>query len=115
MLYNYITEKLIGLQDLIVTNIEEKENSINIFCHLKRKIHKCPECGCETNTVHDYREQVIKDIPAFGKDVFLHLKKRRYRCQCGKRFAEDNIFLPKYHRTTNRLTVAYFYKEWFIL
>lgn len=34
MLYNDIAEKLIGLQDLIVTNIEEKENSINIFCHL---------------------------------------------------------------------------------
>lgn len=59
-----------------------------------------------TDKIHDYREQVIKDIPAFGKFVFIHLKKRRYRCSCGKRFYEKNTFLPRFHRMTNRL-VAY--------
>ena len=28
----------------------------------------------------------------------------RYRCSCGKRFAENNSFLPRYHRMTNRLS-----------
>ncbi len=31
------------------------------------------------------------------------LRKRRYRCACGKRFYEKNTFLPHYHRMTNRL------------
>ena len=66
--------------------------------------HKCPCCGKITDKIHDYREQVIKDIPAFGKHLFIHLKKRRYCCSCGKRFAEKNDFLPRYHRMTNRLS-----------
>lgn len=69
-----------------------------------RKPHKCHCCNTLTNTVHDYREQVIKDIPAFGKKCFIHIKKRRYRCSCGKRFPENNSFLPRYHRMTNRLS-----------
>lgn len=103
MLYKHFTEKLLGLQDIELEKIEEIDNSIHLFCHLKRKPHKCLCCGKLTDKVHDYREQVIKDIPAFGKFFFIHLRKRRYRCSCGKRFFERNSFLPRYHRMTNRL------------
>lgn len=104
MLYKYFTEKLTGLQGLSIEKVEENQNTIHIHCKLERKKHKCPCCGKLTNTIHDYREQVIKDIPAFGKYVFIHIKKRRYCCTCGKRFAEKNKFLPSYHRMTNRLS-----------
>lgn len=105
MLYNNFTEKLIDLQGVEVKNIETTDTSINIFLILKRKKHKCISCGYETDIVHDYRTQSVKDIPAFGKNVNIILRKRRYRClTCGKRFAENNSFLPKYHRMTNRLS-----------
>ena len=104
MPYTHFNEDLLGLQDVQVKNVEQKQDSIHIFCNLRQKTHKCPACGALTDTVHDYREQVIKDIPAFGKKSFIHLNKRRYRCSCGKRFAEDNAFLPHYHRMTNRLS-----------
>ena len=104
MLYTDFTEKLIGLQGINVTNVEENEKETVIFIELKRKTHNCICCGTATDTVHDYRKQVIKDIAAFGKTTTLVLRKRRYRCpNCGKRFFEENTFLPKYHRMTNRL------------
>lgn len=86
MLYKYFTEKLLGLQDVDIEKIEEIDNSIHINCRLKRKPNKCPCCGKLTDKVQDYREQPIKVIPAFGKHIFIHLNKRRYRCSCGKRF-----------------------------
>ena len=46
--------------------------------------------------------QVVKDIP-LARDTFLLLRKRRYRCNCGKRFFERNSFLPRYYRVTSRL------------
>ena len=105
MLYNYFTEKLLGLQGVKITNIENSEKNIIIYAEMERKEHHCICCGTATDTVHDYREQIIKDIPAFGKFVLINLRKRRYRCpNCGKRFFEENTFLPKYHRTTSRLT-----------
>ena len=105
MLYKHFTEKLLGLQGLNITNIEENEKSILIYAEMERKEHHCISCGTATNTVHDYREQVIKDFPAFGKLVSIVIRKRRYRCKhCGKRFFETNSFLPRYHRMTNRLS-----------
>ena len=104
MLYKHFTEKILGLQGLNITNIEENEKSIIIYAEMERKEHACICCGTATDTIHDYREQVIKDIPAFGKLVSIILRKRRYRCKCGKRFFECNPFLPKYHRMTNRLS-----------
>lgn len=104
MLSTNITEKLVGLQGIIVKNVVQNENSIEIFMELERQEQNCPCCGSVTKTIHDYRRQIIKDIPAFGKPIIIRLKKRRYRCACGKRFFEKNSFLPRYHRMTNRLS-----------
>lgn len=104
MLYTHCTKELVGLQDLIISEIKEVNGTIQIFGTIKRQKHKCPCCGELTDKVHDYREQIIKDIPAFGKQIYIHLRKRRYRCNCGKRFYEKNHFLPRYHRMTNRLS-----------
>ena len=73
MLYKYFTEKLLGLQDVDIEKLEGIDNSIHINCRLKRKPHKCPCCGKLTDKVQDYREQPIKDIPAFGKHIFFIL------------------------------------------
>lgn len=105
MLYPYSTEKLLGLKGVIVKKITQNPNSTEIELEMEQKTQHCPCCGTATRTVHDYRRQPVKDIPAFAKPVILILRKRRYRClECGKRFQEDNSFLPRYHRMTNRLT-----------
>lgn len=93
MLYTYSIEKLTGLQGIIINNIESNEKEVHIYCELERKPYKCPNCGCVTDCVHDYRVQVIKDIPSFGKFVYIHLRKRRYRCKCGKGLLKIIIFL----------------------
>lgn len=63
-----------------------------------------PECKTLTDKIHDYRIQSVKDIPAFGTNVILKIRKRRYVCPaCKKRFYENIPLLPKYQRTTNRL------------
>ena len=104
MLYNNFTEKLLDLQGAKVTNIEKNEKNTTIYIELERKSHNCPCCGTATRTVHDYRTQKVKDVPFGGKSMILILKKRRYSCSnCGKRFQEENTFLPKYYRMTNRL------------
>ena len=100
---NNFTTKLLGLEDVIVNKVTEDAASVLIDIELPRRVHKCPRCGLETDRVHDYRTQRIKDISAFGKRTYLLLRKRRYACSCGKRFYEDNHFLPRYHRMTQRL------------
>ena len=96
------TAKLLNMKDVIVTNVENISDQLHISLELPRRKHVCPSCGAETDQIHDYRMQTIKDIP-LGRETFLHLRKRRYRCRCGKRFFEENKFLPRYYRATGRL------------
>lgn len=99
---NFISE-LIELEDVIITGVEVTKTARHIYMEMPRRVHHCPTCGNETDRIHDYREQVIKDIP-YMKDSYLHLRKQRYVCRaCSKRFYEEVPFLPRYYRMTNRL------------
>ena len=102
MLNQDYTSKLLNLEDIIITGVENISGQLHISIELPRRKHVCPCCGAETDRVHDYRMQVVKDVP-LARDTFLHLRKRRYRCDCGKRFFEKNTFLPRYYRVTSRL------------
>lgn len=95
--------KVLNLEDVIITNVENNESELHINIKLPRQTHTCPCCGAATDRIHDYRNQIIKDTP-LGRKTFLHLRKRRYHClACGKRFFENNSFLPRYYRMTSRL------------
>lgn len=99
-----IIRKLLGLQDVIATKIEETEKDIEIYIELEVKEHRCPCCGAGTKHIHDYRIQRVSDIPYRSKELTLVYRKRRYVCSCcGKRFYKSNNFLPRYHQMTNRL------------
>ncbi len=102
MLNKDYTAKLLNLEDVIITNVENFSEEVHIYLELPRMKHRCPACGVPTDRVHDYRMQIIKDVP-LGRTTLLHLRKRRYRCDCGKRFFEKNTFLPRYYRSTSRL------------
>ena len=102
MLMSDYTAELLNLEDVIITNVENISDQLHIYMELPRTKHICPACGAVTDRIHDYRMQIIKDIP-LARDTFLHLRKRRYRCSCGKRFFEKNPFLPRYYRVTSRL------------
>ncbi len=99
---NNNTAKLLDMEDIIVKSVENNGEEVHVFIELPRKTQICPRCRTETNRVHDYREQKIKDIP-FGRTIYLHLRKRRYCCEhCGKRFSEENTLVPRYYRLTRR-------------
>ena len=104
MLYPDFSEKILGLQEVMIKKVEEIDGKLFIYIEKERKPHTCPCCGEQTDRVHDYRLQPIKDAPCFGRPVVLKLNKRRYRCvHCGKRFYEEISFLPRYYRMSRRL------------
>ena len=102
MLMSDYTAELLNLEDVIITKVQNLSDQLHIYIELPRTKHTCPVCGAVTDRVHDYRMQIIKDVP-MARNTFLHLRKRRYRCSCGKRFFEKNTFLPRYYRVTSRL------------
>lgn len=101
---NY-TQKLLGLEDVIITKVQRNLNETLIFIELPKKPHICPYCASITTRINNYRFQKIKDLPAFMQKTYLLLRKRRYFCSsCNKAFYENNNFITKYQRMTDRFT-----------
>lgn len=105
-MHNYCINKLLNLKEVKVKNVIHADSYVKIFIQTDAKEQKCPVCGSSTKRIHDYRLQTIKDLPFQEKDCYLVLKKRRYRCSCGKRFFEKYDFLARYQQRSIRLTHA---------
>ncbi len=104
MLYTHYTQNILGLQGVLVKKVTSSHCLTVIDIEMPVSEHLCPACGLSTSYIHDYRHQLIRDIPAFGVPVILNYRRRRYRCpHCGKCFSEHHPFVPKYHRMTRRL------------
>lgn len=103
-MHSNCTKILLGLEDVILKKVIQADNHIKFFIETAPKPQICPCCGSQTSRIHDYRTQVIKDLPMQMKHTYLILRKRRYVCSCGKRFFEKYSFLPTYRRQTLRLS-----------
>ncbi len=99
--FNFI-EKVIGLQDITVKNIEVNEGEIFIYAESKFKIAICPKCKKITTNIHDSRSQPIKHLPFCDKETVIHLTVRRYCCDCDKDhpFTEELESVRYYQRQT---------------
>jgi transposase len=51
-----------GLEDVIITKIDQFEDRIAIFVEMDVQTNRCPNCGEKTRKIHDYRVQKIKHL-----------------------------------------------------
>lgn len=68
---NFITN-LLDLKGVKVIKFRNRKNRIRIHIELPIREHTCPCCHSKTSRVHDYRFQLIKDIPIYYKDTFIY-------------------------------------------
>lgn len=87
-----------GLKGVTIHKVEEIEERIALYVSIPKKEHQCPNCKKMTSKVHDYRIQKIKHLKWFERLTILFYKRRRYVCECGKRFSEKSPFVDKYQR-----------------
>lgn len=106
VLFKDYTEKCLKLEDAILEKVENINGEQHIYVSLPIKEHACPRCGATTKKIKDYYNQKIKDLEANGDRVFIHVHKRRYVCkECCKTFFEENSFLTRYKRATQRFYI----------
>lgn len=103
-MHSNCTNNLLNLEDVFIKKVIHSNHAVKIYIETKPTVQTCPHCGSHTKRIHDYRFQLIKDLPFQLKHTYLILRKRRYLCTCGKRIMEKYPFLPKYQRQTLRLS-----------
>lgn len=106
MQINNIT-KFVNLKGLKITNVEEFEDRMLLSGKLFKRLRKCPHCDSNKIEVHDYRKQLIKDIPYRSKKVLINFNRKRYRCRnCNKKFEAKPEFVSHKSQMTNRLKLT---------
>lgn len=113
MLLNHYSGISLFFKGLIVKNFRELlSGAFEFELEMPREEQICPHCSHNTSRIKDYRIQKFKDAQAFGKDVFIILRKRRYLCpHCKKSFTESNPLIHRYQHFSGRfysLTVKEF-------
>lgn len=98
-------KKLLNIPGYKITDATLFETKIHL--HLvpyKKRKPLCPQCGEEHRAgYHSSQWTEAEDLPISGKRVYLHIRKRRYRCpRDGKILTEDIPWLKKWARVTRR-------------
>jgi transposase len=97
------------LPELVVLGVKETKGWIEVVARYRREEAVCPRCGVGTWQVHQWHLQHKRDAKVWGKEVWLTVLKRRFRCRrCRKVFMEPDAACGRGRRTTRRLreTVA---------
>ena len=102
--HHALTE-LLGLEDFNVVGYEihEHEALLILFCVVKHDGAMCPNCHGISETPHEYKRRVKRDLPAFGMQCYLEYDHRRFKClYCAKPFTEVLNGVPFKRRYTAR-------------
>lgn len=103
MLTDAITVKL-RLPGLKVLEGRELSDRIEVAARCEADEAECPRCRRSTWQVHQWLRQRKRDLELWGKQVWLYLWKRRFRCRaCRYVFTEDDPACGRRKRTTRRL------------
>jgi transposase len=100
-----ILEKILGLQVIKITKVEEIESTYHIYCESKEAVGLCPNCGkLITSTPKDSNIRHIRDLSIIDKKVILHLTTKQYVCKdCNRHFYERFWFVESGSEMTIRL------------
>ncbi len=87
--------KLFNLEPSDLEDVEVVSTDFTVYAiiTLRVRFQRCPECGCSTKRIHDYKERTLTH--AVLNDVYTTIvfNQRRYRCvNCNKTFPEINPF-----------------------
>jgi transposase len=103
VLKNAITVEL-RLPGLVVLEAVESPDRIEVAAEYENAEASCPRCQRPTWRVHQRQRQRKRDARLWGKQVWIVLWKRRFRCRpCRYIFTEDDPACGRRKRTTRRL------------
>jgi len=97
------------LPGLAVWDVKERDDALEVVAQYAATNAECPRCQQPTWQVHQTHRQYKRNAQLWGKQVWILIWKRRFRCRrCRYVFMEPDPSCGRRRRTTHRLreTVA---------
>jgi transposase len=96
-------DTLLNLPNITVFTATQVEGFTLLTLEFLNEGIYCPHCQSYTDTIHQTRPILVRDLPICGQPVHLHLPRRQFDCQaCKKSPTEPLSFVDKRRNYTRR-------------
>ena len=94
---------LLNLPNVTVESCIYQDDEVNLILRFLTEGSCCPHCGSYTEELHQNRPILIRDLPIFGRIVYLKVPRRQFYCgNCQRYFTEKLEFVDWERRYTQR-------------
>jgi transposase len=97
---------LLNLPGVRVEVCKEVEGIMSLQLEMLSAGISCPHCQKYTEEIHQNRPVIIRDLPTFGRKVYLQVPRRQFHCNECKRYSTEKLeFCDDKRRHTQRYEV----------
>ncbi|MDB9309975.1 transposase family protein [Aphanizomenon sp. CS-733/32] len=90
--------KLINLPGVQVESWHDSDHSLNFNLSILVSGIYCCYCHNYTTELHQVRPILVRDLPAFGKQVYLNLPRRQFYCRFCQRYITEQLEFINWRR-----------------
>lgn len=100
-------DTLIHLPYITVDGCREVDGTVFLKLQCLNDTIECPECGARLDRINQTEEVLIRDLPVFGKPVYLQVPRRQFHCLVCQKFRTERLeFVTWRHHQTRRYEQA---------
>lgn len=100
---NFHLDTLLNLPSVTVESCIYQDNEVYFILRFLTEESCCPHCACLSEELHQNRPVLIRDLPVFGRIVYLKVPRRQFYCSnCQRYFTERLEFMDWERRYTQR-------------
>jgi transposase len=103
LLMNTQVDSLLNLPGITVIGSKEVEGYLCFQVQISQLSTNCPHCQKSTKELHQVTWRLVRDLPAFGKAVYLKVPRRKFYCRRCQRYSTERLeFLNRGRLYTKR-------------
>ncbi|MGB8698888.1 MAG: ISL3 family transposase [Thermosynechococcaceae cyanobacterium] len=108
---DFYINAILDLPNATATSFAKQDNEVFLGIRFLNETGCCPHCGQMSENLTSKRTILVRDLPVFGKAVYLEIPRRQYYCTfCQKYFTENLSFVDLGRSYTGRYE-SYIYKR----
>lgn len=88
---NSVLDNLLAIPATTVEGYQEIEGYVCLQLQLLNKGTHCPHCNYYTEELHQTTQILVRDLPSFGKPVYLRVPRRRFYCSKCQIYSTEKI------------------------
>lgn len=94
---------LLNLPGVFVEYCDYHQDYLYFYLKISSDVISCVNCAAYIEELHQVRAIIVRDLPAFGRNVYLHLPRRQFYCRACQHYITERLdFIDLRRKYTRR-------------